>query len=168
MIIIISSAALFIQFCHSNHFNSFNTDIAHLLVLCFHCFNLLCVCVCSLAQVPSVACAGVGPVQLGDSVSRAVWWLPVRVPGPWRCPEVQEGQTHCPQYVRIPDRTTCGGSPTVVHCPSLMLLFFSLSSSPPRWPSDWWGSRGAAKCGGVLQPELRISRGQTAFCDRVA
>lgn len=53
----------------------------------------------SLAQVPGVARAGVGPVQSGDSVSWPVWWLPVRVPGTWCGPEVQEGQTHRPEYV---------------------------------------------------------------------
>lgn len=61
-------------------------------------------CVCrSLAQVPSAACAGVGPVQPGDSVSWSVRWLPVRVPGTWCRPEVQESQTYRAQYVCLPE-----------------------------------------------------------------
>lgn len=61
----------------------------------------LCMCVPSLAQVPCAAGPGVGPVQPGNSVSWSVRWLPVWVPGARCCPEVQKGQTHCPQYVCV-------------------------------------------------------------------
>lgn len=43
-----------------------------------------------------------------------------------------------------------------------------LRLSPPRQPGDRWGSGGVAERGGILQPELRVSRGQTAIYDRVA
>lgn len=87
-------------------------------------------CVCpSLAQVPSVACAGVGPVQPGDPVSWSVWWLPVRVPGTWCRPEVQEGQTHRPQYVCLPEHMSVESS--VRRC-----VLLTLSSPVPVPPDD--------------------------------
>lgn len=69
------------------------------LKCCCYLKVFICYVFCpSLAPVPGVACAGVGPIQSGDPISRSVWWLPVRVPGPWCRPEVQEGQPHCSQY----------------------------------------------------------------------
>lgn len=54
-------------------------------------------------------------------------------------------------------------------CDMLCVSHIHLSfSSPPRWPSDRRGSGGAAQRGGVLQPELCVSRGQTTVHDRVA
>lgn len=84
----------------------------------------------SLAQVPSVACAGVGPVQPGDSVSWPVWWLPVRVPGPWCGPEVQEGQTHRPEYVAA--TTLVSRANLLTRC----VPFWRLASFPPVPPDD--------------------------------
>lgn len=76
------------------------------------------------------------------------------------------GGPNSPSWVRCCNNTRVTSEP-----PDTMRAFLTFGvfpSSPPRWPSDWRGSRGSAECWRVLQPELCVSGGQTALDDRVA